>query len=111
MVLIRKGFSTGSRPINPAVRPFRPSANSELTKDLKLELNIVRTRPSRLPRGYITCIIVSVYISEWNQPSKQIAFIHKLIYAIEPAIADSSTNGKPLILIGGDFDGADVSPL
>ena len=110
--VIRKGYSIGSRPIIPAVRSsrFKSSANSELTKDLKLESNTDRTRPSRLPRGYTTCIMVSVYIPEWNQPSKQNALINQLIYAIEPAIADSCTNGKPLILIGGDFNGADVSP-
>ena len=71
----------------------------------------MRTRPNRLPRGYTTCIIVRVYIPEWNQPSKQNALKHQVICAIEPAIADSSTNGKLLILIGGDVNGADVSPL
>ena len=74
-----------------------------------LELSIARFRPCRLPREFTTVIVACVYIPEYtNDKARQANAVYRLLDAMGKVIAD---NGKPLIYICGDFNGADTTTI
>ncbi len=85
----------------------------QLANDINLEFIIAKARPPRLPRGYPNILICGVYIAEFNDKQRQQQAIAKLISALEEALdSDSgSRSERPLIVIAGDFNGANIKPL
>jgi hypothetical protein len=107
---ISKNYSpTTPKIIEPP--PYTAYAGHEIPlDDQKLELQIIRAYPSRLPRGYTSCIIINVYLPEFVE-AKQKKLIYQLKNFIEPTVSKLNSNGKPLLFILGDFNGANVQPL
>jgi hypothetical protein len=111
LILVNKDYATKIQQIKPEPykRPAWMEASDERAQP-NVELTIVKFRPARLPRGYSTCIAICVYIPEWT-PNRQAAAILQLRQAIEGPITSCITNNKPLIIISGDFNGADVTSI
>lgn len=63
------------------------------------------------PRGYSSVLAVCVYITEFNSAKRQQAAITIIMSAIEDASKCSSVGSRPLIYIGGDFNGANPTRL
>lgn len=77
-ILISKNFSP-KPPLLLELPYFHPKPGLEIASiDQKLELMIIRAYPHRLPRGYTCCIIVNVYLPEFES-IKTTRIIHLLI--------------------------------
>ncbi len=102
-----------SKPPTPIELPDYNPISHHFTiepKDQKLELSIIRLYPDRLPRGYTICLVANVYIPEFID-NKQKQLIYQLKDLIQPVFSKFSTNGKPLLFLMGDFNGANTNPL
>jgi hypothetical protein len=110
MTIIKKDYSKRIKIIEPA--PYKyPEWLVEKIKpeDDKIEFQITRVFPKRLPRGFTSCFIVNVYLPEWGPTQKHL--ISKLIASIEPPFTKLTSNGIPLIYIVGDFNDANVQQI
>jgi len=115
LVLVKKSYARHCLPIAPAY-PAPPSwfATSKRAKDppLAIDLKIVKLRPTQLPRGFSSVLAVCVYIAEFSSDkTRQDAAIYQVTFAISAAAKCSSIGIKPLIIVAGDFNGANTSYL
>ncbi len=75
-----------------------------------VEISIAKFKPARLPRGCNVCLVICVYIPKWTKARKE-AVIYQLRQAIDIPISKCITDNRPLIMIGVDFNGANISSL
>jgi hypothetical protein len=110
MTIIKKDYSQRIKIIEPANYKYPEWLEEKINpEDDKIEFQITRVYPKRLPRGYTSCFIVNVYLPEWGPKQKHL--INKLIASIEPPFTKLTSNGIPLIYIVGDFNGANVQQI
>ena len=115
LALVKKSYASHCLPIAPTLPP-PPSwfATSKRANDppLAIDLKIVKLRPAQLPRGFSSVLAVCVYIAEFSSDKvRQDAAIYQVTFAINAAAKCSSIGIKPLILVAGDFNGANTSYL
>ena len=122
MIMVNKNYANSITRIDPATKeppswlqtakplPEPPDSQHGAPEDGALELTIAKLRQNRLPRGFSAIIVICAYLPAWTV-SKQRSAIFQLIHSIEDAVNESSKNGQPLIIISGDLNGADTSPL
>jgi hypothetical protein len=112
MILVDRHFSPKIEQLEPTPPLPQPPWTFANKGDYEgqLELTIAKLQPTRLPREFSTLIAVTAYIPEWAT-NKQTNAIFKLIRALEDPIASNTKNGKPLIYVCGDFNGANTKPL
>jgi hypothetical protein len=107
-LLIRGEYTTSCSLISTS------SNIDQLADNINVEYVIAKARPPRLPRGYPNIIICGVYIAEFNDKQRQYQAIAILISAIEKALDSDSgarQGARPLIMVAGDFNGANTKPL
>jgi hypothetical protein len=115
LILVSKSYATSCLPIPPAY-PVAPSwfANTARAKDapLAIDLKIAKLKVSQLPRGYSSVLAACAYIAEFSSDTvRQEAAIYQVAHAIIAASKCSSIGIRPLIIVAGDFNGANTSYL
>lgn len=98
MIVVRKDYTRDIAEIK--------SSNNQQDGRCNLETTTIRFRPQRLPRGYSSCLVSSVYIPPSNNQSAE---INSLCDHLTDSI--DSNSGKPLLLICGDFNKAKASTI
>ena len=98
MIVIRKGYANDCVEIK--------SNNNQQDGGSNLETTTIRFRPHRLPRGYVSCLVSSVYIPPSPNQSEEIS-------SLCDHLTDSidSISGKPLLYICGDFNKSKTSSI
>ena len=109
LTLVRRDYSASLTQLH-IKDPSPPHLAKDNWAPSKLEIVISRTRPPRLPFGYSCCLLVCVYIPEF-EPNKQRDSVWQLIIALEDIFSNCTGSNLPLTYIAGDFNGADIKPL
>jgi hypothetical protein len=110
LTIIKKSYSNRITIIEPAPYSYPVWLEDKISQeDDKIEFQITRIYPKRLPRGYTSCFIVNVYLPDWGNKQKHL--INKLINSIEPSLTKLTSNGIPMVFVVGDLNGANVQQI
>jgi hypothetical protein len=109
LILIKESFSNNIKLIpTPVYKP--PPWLADEKENGKVEITITKIKPKRLPREYSSIIAICVYVPEFSA-NKHTNAIYQLTQVIEQVATNSTQNNQPLLIIAGDFNGADVGPI
>ena len=118
LILVAKSYASKCLPIlnhyppPPSWFAETKRAKEQQAKPLAIDLKIVKLKISQLPRGYSSVIAACVYLAEFsNDKARQKAAIYQTTHAIASAAKSSSLGTKPLVIVAGDFNGANTSYL
>ena len=118
MILIRKDYAAIVKGLLPEEITHPIWSTEKKPQEGKLELSIAEFHPTRLPRGFSSCLVFCAYIPEWSGPkvvtkvsARQRSSIFQLSHHIEIVLASNTGVDRPIIFVGGDFNGAVIKPL
>jgi hypothetical protein len=84
----------------------------ETAKPRPVEIKLVKVKAHQLPRGFSSVLVVCVYLPIFGRnTTQQSAAVWRIVNIVEQSVKCSSIGNRPLIFIGGDFNGADHSPI
>jgi hypothetical protein len=114
LLLVAKKYASKCSPLEPVypeLPVWIPTSFAPREEPLAIDIKMAKLEVHQLPRGYSHVLAVCVYLAEFSsEPARQRQAVWKITGAIERA-ATCSQGSKPLIIVAGDFNGANVSPL
>ena len=115
LILVARSYASACLPIQPsypAAPSWFPRSKYATAPPLAIDLKIAKLKVNQLSRGYSSVITACAYIAEFsNDKTRQEAAIYQVAHAIIAASKCSSIGIRPLIIVAGDFNGANTCYL